>query len=149
MLFPIIKFFSSWIIFLTFAEKRLFFRFSSTVYFAVILALITDLLMFVTPLWEYPGSKTELFFKQMLHSFGIYFVTTYLFLQTLPKKATIFTLTRHIFYWTVFAIIVEWICLKIGYIKHGLWWNLGWSYLSDWILFFVFYLHYKWQAQHR
>jgi hypothetical protein len=148
MTFPIIKFIVSWVCFLLFADKKKFYCFSSTVYLAVILALITDLLMFVTPLWEYPGSKTQLFYKQMINSFGIYFVTTYFFLQTLPKKQTFLTITRLIFYWSLFSIIIEWVSLKLGYIKHGLWWNLGWSYLADWILFFVFYVHHKWINRH-
>jgi hypothetical protein len=146
MAFPIIKFISSWIIFIIFADKKQFFRFSSTLYLAMIFAFITDLLMFVHPLWEYPSiTKIELFWRQILNSLGIYFVVTYFYLQTLPKKQTLSTLSRHILYWSLLSILIEWIALKTGYIKHRFWWNLGWSYVADWVLFFVFYIHYKWQ----
>ena len=146
MLFSISKFIISWACFILFRNKRKFSLLVPTCYIAVILALITDLLMFVYPLWKYESAtKLQLFIKQMLNSFGIYFVVTYFFLQTLPKKQTPFTVGLHIFYWSVLCILIEVLALRLGYIKHSLWWNLGWSYLADWILFIIFFAHHKYR----
>lgn len=146
MTFPIIKFIISWACFIFFGNKKKFSLIAPTCYVAIILALITDLLMFLYPLWNYESeTKIQLFEKQMLNSFGIYFVVTYLFLQTLPKKQNIFNVGLHILYWTILCISIEILAFKLGYISYGLWRNLGWSYLVDWILFLIFYAHHKWR----
>ncbi|WP_134703144.1 CBO0543 family protein [Ammoniphilus sp. YIM 78166] len=149
MRFSIVLFSTSWILFLIFADKKKIPLYISTCYTAVILAFITDLLMVTRPLWEYPVRvKEHLFWIEMMNAFGIYFVTTFLFLQLLPQKQTILRMTRHIFYWSTFAILIEYLALKVGFIKHQMWWNLGWSYLSDGILFTFFYAHYKWSNKY-
>ena len=146
MTIGIILFILSWVAFFLFADKKKFPLYVVTGYVAIILAFITDLLMFVYPLWQYPGTSIEMFWVQMINSFGLYFVVTYLYLQTLPKKQTIFTVAKHIFYWSLFAIILEFILLSIGFIEHGLWWHLGLSYTADWLLFFIFYMHHRWMS---
>lgn len=105
---------------------------------ASLIATMTDLLMIPYPLWNYPSQTSRnLFFKQMIHTFTVYPVVVYLFLQTLPRKQTFITVARHIFCWTIPCILLEWISLKINYIQHGLWWNLGYSYFADWVFIYL------------
>jgi len=138
----------SWSVFLFFADKKKFPVYVLTGYVGIILALITDLLMFVYPLWHYPGTKVELFFIQLLNGFGLYFVVIYFFLQSLPRNRTLLSVTLHIFYWSIFSILLELFFMFIVFIVHGLWWNIGFSYVSDWILFIFFYVHHKWVSNH-
>lgn len=145
MLFTIILFLVSWAFYFAFADKRKFFRYASTCYVAIILGLITDLLIHLYPLWDYPsGSKGGHFFRHILDDTGVYFVVTYLFLQTLPAKKSLFKLARHIFFWSLFSISLEFFTVKIGFMEYHYWWNTGYSYLADWVLFAIFYVHYKW-----
>lgn len=138
----------SWVVFLVFSNKNKFPLYVLTGYIGIILALITDLLIFVYPLWNYPGTRFGTFGIQLLNGFGLYFVIIYFFLQTLPKTQTILSVTRHIFYWSLFAIMLELFYLWIGFIEHGLWWNTGFSYIADWILFVCFFLHHKWLSSY-
>lgn len=130
--------------FLLFSNEGKFPLYALTGYIGVILALITDLLVFVYPLWNYPGTELETFAIQLLNGFRLYFVVIYFFLQTLPKIQTISSVTRHIFYWSILTIMLELFYLYIDFIEHGLWWNTGFSYIADWILFISFFLHHKW-----
>ena len=119
-----------------------------TGYVGIVLALITDLLMFVYPLWDYPGTPIETFFIQLLNAFGLYFIVVYFFIQSLPKIQTFLSITLHILYWSLFAIILELFFLRVGFIEYGLWWNIGFSYIADWILYSIFYLHHKWASNY-
>lgn len=150
MLFSIGLCIVSVLLFLFFGNRNMLPVFIHTCMIASIIATVTDLLMVPYPLWRYP-SETEwnLFSKQMIHTFAVYFVVVYLFLQTLPRKQTLTTVARHIFYWTIPCILLEWVSLRIKYIEHGLWWNLGFSYLADWILFTLFYVYNKWVMKHK
>lgn len=51
---------------------------------------------------------------------------------------TLYSIVKHIFYWSIIAITIEWLHLKTGNIKYGSWRNMGWSYLTEWILLFIF-----------
>ncbi|MGM8365724.1 CBO0543 family protein [Virgibacillus sp. W0181] len=144
MFIGVITFTISWLIFFIFSYKKNFPIYILTSCIGIILAFITDLLMFVYPLWKYPGNPLELFGIQLMNAFGIYFVVIYFFLQAIPTKQTLLTMARYIFYWSMFVIALEFIFIHIGFIKHGLWWNLGFSYAADWILFTAFYIHHKW-----
>lgn len=148
VLIGIVTFIISWVSFLSFSDKKKLPLYVLTGYVGIILAFITDLLMFVYPLWNYPGGKIDKFFIPILNGFGIYFVVIWFFLQSLPKKQTILAIARHIFFWSLFAIIVELFYLSIGYLEHGLWWNIMYSYIADWILFFLFYLHHRWVSNY-
>lgn len=144
MIFSAVLLITSWICFLIFADKKKFFIFLPTCYLAMILGLMTDILTYQYPLWEYPApSGLGKLFRTYSDEFGVYFVVTYLFIQTLPKKLIIFKLIKHIFYWSILAVSIEVIALATGSMKHGLWWNTGYSYICDWILFIIFYNHYK------
>lgn len=144
MIIGLATFIISWLFFLFFSTKNKFPLYILTCYTGIIYALATDLLVFVYPLWWYPGSKWEIFLNQLFNAFGIYFVVIYFFIQTLPKDQTVLSMTRHIFIWTLFSILLELFFLYIGFIEHNLWWNSGFSYITDWILFIIFYIHHKW-----
>lgn len=145
MKFILLKFSMSWLFFFLFADKKKFPMILTTCYLAVILALFTDLLSITYPLWEYPSStKVEFLIKRAMNAFGVYFVVCYFIIQTLPKRQNFFSILKHFFWWANLSILIEWIALKVGFIKHGLWWNLGYSYASDYLLFTIFYFHHRW-----
>lgn len=148
MLIGTVTFIISWLAFLLFSNRKKFPLYAFTGYVGIILALITDLLMFVYPLWQYPGTKIEKFIIQLLNGFGIYFVVIYFFLQLLPKKQTFLSVTRHIFFWSIFVIVIELLYLNMGFIEYGLWWNIWYSYIGDCILFIMFYIHHKWASNY-
>jgi|SRR5690625_322846 len=148
MTIGIITFITSWAVFLLIANKKLFPLYAVTSYVAIILALTTDIMTSVYPLWSYGGTEVETFFTQLLNSFGIYFVVVYLFLQTAPKNKTTYTIIRHIFYWSIFSFILEVFFSYVGYIEYQQWWNLGFSYIADWVLFTLFYIHHQWIAHY-
>jgi len=143
-----VSFFICWLAFLFFSNKKKFPLYVFTCYVGIILSLIANLMMFVYPLWEYPGTKIEQFFINLLNGFGIYFVVIYFFLQSLPKEENFLSITRHIFYWSIFVILIELLYLTTGFIEYGLWWNLGFSYVTDCILFIMFYIHHKWASNY-
>lgn len=147
MTFSIILFVISWLCFFVFSDKKKFYLIVPTCYIAMFLASTSDMMTNVYPLWEYPApNKKQIFFRHILHDTGIYPVVTYLFLQTLPKNRNFSTVVLHIFYWSILAILIEWITIKTGNMKHGLWWNFGCSYIADWVLFTLFYFHHKWRV---
>ncbi|MBB6214766.1 hypothetical protein HNQ80_000851 [Anaerosolibacter carboniphilus] len=148
MTFSIILFIISWLCFFIFADKKKLKGFLSTCYLALILGLTTDLLIHHYPLWNYPSSsESHCINRHLADDFGVYFVTTYLFLQTLPKDETRLSIARHIFFWSILAISIEFIAIKTHAMKYGLWWNMRYSYIADWILFLIFYIHHKFYNQ--
>lgn len=149
MKFSIILFVMSWLSFVIFADKKKFFIFSPTCYLAIILGFVTDVLIHYYPLWSYPGnSDFEKCIRLYLDDFGVYFVITYLFLQTLPKRKTFIPISLHIFLWTLPSILIETIALWSESMSHDLWWSLYYSYFADWILFSIFYFHYRLRAKY-
>ncbi|GBF33589.1 hypothetical protein DCCM_2695 [Desulfocucumis palustris] len=148
MIFMLTSFILSWIIFGLFADKKRFLGQLPTCYFAMILGFLTDFLVEAYPLWEYTAAnKWEHFFVEYLDELGIYFVITYLFLQTLPKQKTFSTMFLHIFIWTIPSLLIELVALKIKAMEHHLWWNIYYSYICDWFLYFIFYKHHQLYAK--
>lgn len=144
MIFSGTVFIVSWLLFVFFADKKKFFKFSPTCYIAIILGLGTDLLIHNYPLWSYPSETLfEKLARHYLDDLGVYFVVTYLFLQTLPKRKTIMTMGLHVFLWTIPSISLEVIALFTQSMEHGLWWSLYFSYAADWVLFIFFYFHHR------
>lgn len=149
MIFSVSLFVISWICFYLFADKKKFTIFYPSCLLSLYLSCAVD--FFATEhyiLWDYPqGSKIQTYFYHLLQQFGVYPVVTYLFLQTLPKNQNILHMLRHVFYWSILSITIEWLAISVGYMEHLKWWNLGWSYLCDWILYFIFYSHHKWREK--
>lgn len=149
MIFSIILFVISWLGFFFLADKKRIAEISPTCFIAMYLACTSDMMTNVYPLWQYPApTLTGVFFRHVLHDSSIYPVVTYLFLQTLPKKQTFFTIARHMFYWSILSFFIEWLAIRTGNMKHGLWWNNFCSYTADWLLFITFYTHHKWRDKH-
>lgn len=149
MLFSNTIFILSWLCFIFFADKKKFFAFSPTCYIAIILGLITDILINHYPLWTYPADTVfQKCIRHYLDDLGVYFVVTYLFLQTLPKRKTLMTIAIHIFLWTIPSISLEIIALSTNSMEHGLWWSLYLSYGADWVLFALFYLHHRMRVKY-
>ncbi len=146
MAFSVILFVLSWIAFFVFADKKKFRLFWSTCLLGMYLAATVDLFVHHYPLWDYPkGTKLEQYSYHLLQQLGVYPIVIYLYIQTLPrKKQSIVSMIRHILYWSLLALFLEWLAINTGYMEYKKWWNLGWSYLADWLLFFLFYCYFKW-----
>lgn len=150
MTFAIALFIISWIIYIFFADKSKLPRFLSTVYFGMIVALMSDLFMHVVELWKFNiENRLHIFIARWVTSWGVYFVIMYLFLQWLPKKQSFSSMFKYLFYWTTFSIIAEWFFLKMDWFIHVKWWNLFHSYWADWVLYLIFYFHYKWIEKYK
>ncbi len=138
-----------WLFFLLKGNKMIFFKLLPTCYIAALLNIATDLLVTYYPLWKHPDlSIGEIMIRHTIMAFGIYFMTTYLFLQWLPTKRTFLSMVKYISYWVIYSLIIEVIFLSWGEIQHGLWWNLWYSILSDFLLFSLFFFHHNWFTKH-
>jgi hypothetical protein len=143
MILSSLVFVLSWTCFVLFARKSRYFEFASTCYIALILGLTSDLITAYYPLWDYPSQSGFMdVMIHLIHDFGVYFVTVYLFLQTLPAKESFLSLAKHIFLWSLFTIALEFVFVVTKNMIYGFWWNIGYSYLADWFLFIIFYCHY-------
>ena len=128
----------AWIVWLICADKNRWREILPVCVLASFLAALTDLLMKEYKLWEYYselGSLCTIF----LDEFEVYPVVTYLFIQWLPKNRTFASMFWYWFKWTGLAIAIEWIHVHAGYMMYFQWWNMGCSYIADYILFWIFY----------
>lgn len=139
-MFFTIRFTLLWLIWLLFADKKRWREILPVSIFAGFLGSLTDTAMQFYPLWGYQPRQA---FTEISDDLGVYIVVTYLFIQWLPKKQTCRELFKYIFIWSGIALALEWYHIHTGYMKYYQWWNMGWSYLADWFLFWVFYKFYK------
>lgn len=142
-MFYIAVFVLSWTVWLLFADKRRWRELFATSVFGIALAAITADLVHHYKLWEYPSDKKATFWISILDEFGIYVVVIYLFIQWLPKKKTFGSMLSYWFLWTAFAIGIEYVFFLTGHIKYYKWWNPGFSYAADWLLYWIFYMAHK------
>jgi hypothetical protein len=138
-MFSLAVFIISWAAWLIFADKRRWRELTPVSLFAALLGAQTDIIMHYYRLWEYDPALVV----EILDDTGIYIVVTYLFIQWLPKNRSPRVMFGYWFVWTALAITVEFIFLATGHIHYHRWWNIGWSYLADWLLFGIFYLYHK------
>ena len=138
-MFFIIRFIIVWIIWFIFADKKRWKELFPVAVFAGLLGSTTDNLMIYYKLWGYMDAGLPTPILKMMDDWGIYLVVTYLFIQWLPKKKTFKNMILYWFIWTSTAVIVEVIHLETGHMEYQNFWNLGYSYISDWILFWIFY----------
>ncbi|MEW9673110.1 CBO0543 family protein [Ammoniphilus sp. 3BR4] len=141
-MFFIASFVISWVVWLIFADKQRWKELFPVAIFAGYLAGLSDDLMRNVELWSYKYNPEKNALIEFLTDIGIYIVTTYLFIQWFPKKR-VWLVFRYLFIWTGFTITMEWIYFVTGHIQYHKWWNIGWSYFSDWLLFLLFYLFHK------
>ena len=142
-MFFIASFAFAWSVWLLLADKRRWKELFPVGIFAGYLAGISDDLMRRVELWSYKMDPANNALVEFLTDIGIYIVSTYLFIQWLPEKSRFWSMFRYFFIWTAFTIGIEFIFYVTGHIQYHKWWNLGWSYLSDWFLFWIFYKFYK------
>jgi hypothetical protein len=109
------------------------------------LAATIDLFAHHYLLWDYPkGTQLVQYSYHLMQQLGVYPVVIYLYIQTLLQKQSVVRMFRHILYWSLLALFLEWLSVKTGFMEYKKWWNLGWSYLSDWLLFLLFYGYFNW-----
>lgn len=141
----IILFILSWIIFLIFGDKKRIPEIFPTCIFSAFLALLTDLIMERYQLWSYQEIPLNRYWIPILLDFSIYPVITYFFMQYLPNK--VLSQILYIFLWTLGAIFLEYIYFSLGIIVYKKWWEMWNSYISDWVLFILFILQYKYYSR--
>lgn len=135
-LFWLTSFVLSWLFWFFFAAKKRWREILPVSIFASWLSFgVEALIQYLYNLWSYSG---PVLFPLFGNAFGIYLVVPYFFIQWLPVERTISKLVFYFFLWTGFAII-HW---YLGKIEYHLWWNMMYSYLSDWLLFWIFYNYY-------
>lgn len=139
----ITTFILAWTTWIIFSDKRRIKEILPVSVFAVALGAITDTIVHHYKLWSYHSKIINHIAIDILDELGIYIVVTYLFIQFLPREKSFKNMFIYIFKWSTFAIIIEFIHLKLGNMKHHKFWNLGWSYLCDWILFLLFYSYHE------
>jgi hypothetical protein len=141
-MFFYIRFILCWTIWYLFADKKRWRELFPVSIFAGYLGLITDVIVEDRiKLWEY--RKGNILFAEISDDMGIYLVVTYLFIQWLPHHKTILTMLFYWFIWAALAIGIEWIHIYTGHMALHKGWNLGYSYLTDWFLFWLFYQFHK------
>ncbi|BCJ86799.1 CBO0543 family protein [Effusibacillus dendaii] len=123
----------TWTWFLVYADKTRLREFYTAVMFSATLGLLTDLMMIHYLLWDYKGLPQSQFSTPLILDSSIYPVVTYLFLQGLPK--TWVSMLKRTVTWSCFAVLFEWVTIHTGHMQHHLWWNLGFSFLSDNLIF--------------
>ncbi len=138
MTFWIGRFIIEWIAWLIVADKSRWREILPVCLLASYISLIADQLCELFKLWEYYPNDS---IADLLNAFGIYMIATYLFIQWFPHHKTFSNRFRYLFYWTTIAISIEFMHVYLGYMGH-LNWNYGYSYVADWILFWVFYNFY-------
>lgn len=143
MLFYIVSFILSWMVWLLLADKRRWKELFPVGLFAGYVAGISDDLMRNTELWSYEIKPKGNALIELSTDMGMYIIATYLFIQWFPKKRGFWNVFRYYFIWTAITFGIEWIYYVTGHIQYHKWWNIGWSYLSDWLLFWFFYKFYR------
>lgn len=137
------RFLISWTCWLFFADKTRWREIIPVSIFASFLGLISDHFMNLhITYWEYYGSHPKIIMV-LLDDFEIYFVVTYLFIQWIPQKQSFANMFFYWFAWTGLSIAIEYLHIITGHMTlyHG--WTLWYSYISDWILFWILYEYHK------
>lgn len=143
MTFFYARFLITWTCWLLFADKSRWKEILPVCIFASFLSLITDQVVDRhIPYWEYYGTEPKIV-RNLLDDFGLYMVVTYLFIQWLPQKQTFFRMLYYWFIWTALAIFIEHIHVITGHMAHYHGWTFWHSYVSDWILYWIFYQYHK------
>jgi hypothetical protein len=137
-MFWILRFILFWLIFILLADKQRWRELFTVGFFSIAIGASTDNLMHHFHMWIYDNQQTELI-ADLTDDWGVYIVTTYLFIQWLPKAKNFRNMIIYWLIWTTITIIIEFIHVYTGHMSYPSWWNIWWSYPCDWILFYVFY----------
>lgn len=137
------RFLISWTCWLLFADKARWREIIPVSIFASFLGLITDQIVeWHIPYWEYYGNEPKIIIN-LMDDLGIYIVTTYLFIQWLPKEHSFFCMFSYWFVWTALAIGIEYVHVITGHMAHYHGWTFWHSYVTNWILFGIYYQYHK------
>jgi hypothetical protein len=134
----------SWLWFYLQADKSRIRELFGAALFASFLGSLTDLLMVEFKMWSYSGLPQPGFTIPILLVFSIYPVVSYLFVQNLPDMWK--RIWQRTLVWSLYAVIFEWFTLRTRHIHHLSWWNLGYSFVADIIIFLTiaaFYRYYR------
>lgn len=129
----------SWTAFFLFADRSRWRSLLPACMLASLMSLTSDVLVTHYPIWSYydlSHHKIPVWLK-LLDDFGIYPVTTYLFLQNYPLAASRLKRVRYFIYWTSFTITLELLFCLMDWMVHSQSWSLPLSYAADWMIFFV------------
>lgn len=140
------QFIFSWTMWLIFAQRGQWHKYLSVCIFASWLSLVVEAIMVYYTLWSYSGHPL---IGLLVNGFGVYIVTLYLFVQWLPTDHSFKALFWYFFKWTLAAIIFELIHASLGHITYYKWWNIGYSYLADWFLFWLFFKYHLFVSTER
>jgi len=130
-----------WGCWLIFADKKRWRELFTVGFFATFLDGFADILSFHYPLWKYQPSNSVI--PDLFDNLGVYVVVPYLFIQWLPQSSTLPKLLLYWVAWTSVAIVIEWIHVYTGYMTYGRLWNMGYSYIVDWIIYWLIYQFHK------
>jgi hypothetical protein len=135
-----IRFAIEWIIWFMFADKKRWREIFPVCIFAGFLGSLSDSVMHQYSLWMFDYGISVI--PDLLDDLGTYIVFTYLFIQWLPGTRTFLLLFGYFFLWTIVALVIEYIHLKTGHMTFHKWWTIWYSYIADWILFWLIYKYY-------
>lgn len=138
------QFIFSWAMWLAFARKGRWYEYLSVCIFASWLSLVVEAIMVYYSLWSYSGHPLLALF---VNGLGSYIVTIYLFVQWPPNDRSAKSILGYYFKWTLAVIFFEYIHLWLGHISYQNGWNIGYSYLSDWFLFWLFNKYHNFVTQ--
>lgn len=142
-MFFIISFSIAWTAWLILADKSRWRELFIVGIFASLLGTITDLLMLHFKYWHYHEANTSPLIIYFFDDFSLYIVVPYLFIQWLPRQQTFINMVKYFFIWTALTISTEFFFIITNHMDHYKGWNLGYSYLADWGLFWIFYQFHK------
>lgn len=141
-MFFIVRFILVWLIWIIFADKKRWREILPVCILASFCGVVSDILIEYYPYWDYSDNRVSPLFIDLGDEFEIFPVATYLFIQWLPKKSA-WIMLCYWFVWTGAAITIEYIHLITEHMEHLNGWNLWYSYIADWVLFWVFYQYHK------
>ena len=142
-MFFTIRFVIVWIIWFVYADKKRWKEILPVSLFASCLGFLADILIEYYPYWEYSEESLPPLFLEIGDEFEIFPVVTYLFIQWLPANETMKNMFLYFFGWTAVAIFIEYIHLVTDHMEYLNSWTMWHSYVSDWILFWLFYMYHR------
>lgn len=135
----LILFALSWSAFAVFADTSRWRQFLPAAMLAMLMSFSSDVMMYSYPLWVYHDGTglLSIVYVHLLDDWGIYPVTTYLFLQYFPAQKSLRSKMIYFVAWTTGVILLEALFCQMGWMKHQMWWSLLCSYIADWVIFYT------------
>jgi hypothetical protein len=134
--FPVFFHFILWsslIAWVLFADKSRWRSLSVISLIAMLLAFTAQILAQRYPVWDFVGYEHWHFVT--LANGVMYMVATWMFIQWYPVGRKPTWTAAYWLTWTTFAVIIEFVYIQTGHMIHTPRWNLGYSYIADWLLF--------------